>query len=234
VGKAVAMGLAKTPSLNGRIALGRFEGFDTVDVAFLVALDDGKDLAKVKIERLDEKDVTEVAKQLRAKAKKLRDGKDEEFEKSKGPLKALPTWLIRPMVHSVGFLTSGMGVDLKALGLEAFPFGSCIVTSVGMFGLDEGFAPPTPWARVPVYVLVGAISKRPTVIDGELVVRDLVTITATIDHRFVDGAQAGAFARLARKYLEDPWLLLPEDQRPKKKAAGKAKKATKTKRKTLH
>lgn len=226
VGKALAMGLRETPTLNGRITLGKFEPFDTVDISFLVAVEGGKDLAKVKIESLDEKDVTEVAKVLRAKARKLREGKDEDFEKSKGMLRALPTWVIRPMVSGVGFLTSGLGLDLKAVGLESFPFGCCVVTSVEMFGLDEGFAPPVPFARVPMTVLVGAISKRPAVVDGELMIRDMVTITATIDHRFVDGAQAGNFARLARRFIEDPWQLLPEDERPTpKKKKGKAKKS---------
>ena len=37
--------------------------------------------------------------------------------------------------------------DPPGLGLEAFPFGSAVITSVGMMGLDEGFAPPTPFAR---------------------------------------------------------------------------------------
>lgn len=65
-------------------------------------------------------------------------------------------------------LASGLGLTIKALGVEPFPFGSCIVTSVGMFGLDEGYVPPTPFARVPVYILVGAVRERAVVKDGSV------------------------------------------------------------------
>ncbi len=210
VGKAVAMALAQAPGLNGRILFGRYIPHKTVDLTYLVVLEGGKDLAKVKVERLDEKSIVDVARELRERAERLRGGKDEDFEKSKGPLKALPTWLIRPLITAVGFLTSGLGLNLKALGLEAFPFGSCILTNVGIFGLDEAFAPPTPFARVPVLVLMGAIHKAVVPDDrGQVVVRDRLTITATIDHRFMDGAQGGVLAKVIRDLFDDPWQLDP-------------------------
>jgi len=73
--------------------------------------------------------------------------------------------------------------------------------------LDEGYVPPTPWAHVPVYVLIGAVRDRPTVVDGALGIRKELTITATIDHRFVDGFQAAGLAKTVREVLEDPSVL---------------------------
>jgi pyruvate dehydrogenase E2 component (dihydrolipoamide acetyltransferase) len=119
----------------------------------------------------------------------------------------LPTWLLKPVLWATGLLTSSIGVSVPALGLEPFPFGSCIVTSVGMFGVDEGYAPPTPFARVPVYVLIGAVRDMPAVVDGKLVVRKQLTITTTLDHRFVDGYQGGVLARVMRSIFENPWQL---------------------------
>jgi pyruvate/2-oxoglutarate dehydrogenase complex dihydrolipoamide acyltransferase (E2) component len=207
VGKACAQALKQEPSLNGRITFGRFVPHETVDVAFLVATDGGKDLAKAKVENADQKSVAEIARELRESVERLRAGKDEAFEKSKGPLKMLPTWAIKPIVSLTGYLTGSLGVNMKGLGLEAFPFGSCIVTSVGMLGVDEGFAPPTPWAHVPVYVLVGAIKEQPAVVDGQIVPRPMLTITATIDHRFIDGFQGGTLAKVVREVLENPHIL---------------------------
>ena len=80
---------------------------------------------------------------------------------------------------------------------------------VGMFGLDEAWAPPTPFARVPVYVLVGAIRPQPAAVDGALVIQQRLTVTATIDHRFIDGFQGGVLAKVVRSVLEDPWQLEP-------------------------
>ena len=219
VGKAVAMAMAQAPDLNGRIVFGRFEPFQSVDVTYLVALEGGKDLAKVKIENLDRRPVTEVAQELRRRSEKLRSGQDEEFEKSKGLLRALPTWLLRPILFFIGWLTAAVGVSVKGLGLEAFPFGSCIVTSVGMFGIEEAFAPFTPFARVPVLLLVGAVTDRPAVADGKLVIRPQFTLTATLDHRFIDGQQIAVIGKVVRSVLEDPWQL---EQKPAEAAEAAA------------
>lgn len=210
VGKAAAEALRDCPSLNGRILFGKFVPHETVDVAYLVVLDGGKNLAKAKVCNADKKSPWEIARELRDLATRLREGKDDAFKKSQGPLGLLPTWIIRPMVAFTGWLTGALGVSMPAMGLEAFPFGSVIVTSVGMFGLDEGYAPPTPWARVPVYVLIGAIKEQPAVVDGELCVRKKLTITATIDHRFIDGFQGGVLANKMRDILENPWQLGPD------------------------
>lgn len=207
VGVAVGRALAQAPSLNGYLRLGRYIPHDTVDVAFLVALEDGANLAKAKIAHVDRKGVVDVARELRELAERLRSGKDEAFKKSQGPLQWMPTWLIRPVVWLTGLLTASFGLSVPALGLERFPFGSCIITSVGMFGLDEGYAPPTPFARVPVYVLVGAVREAPAVVDGALTIRKQLTITATVDHRFMDGFQGGVLARVVRDVLENPWQL---------------------------
>lgn len=202
VGKAVAMALAKAPGLNGYLRFGAYHQHAQVSLAFLVALEDGADLAKAKVDNLDQKSLLELAVELKVLADTLRAGKDESFEKSKGLIRLLPTWLLRRILAFTGWVTSSLGVSMSGLG--AFPFGSCIVTSVGMFGLDEGYAPPTPFARVPIYVLLGALRDAPAVIDGQLAVRKQLTITATIDHRFLDGYQGGILANTIRETFADP------------------------------
>lgn len=208
VGKAVALALSRAPGLNGVIRLGSYVQRDSVDIAFLVALEEGKNLAKAKICDYDDKSVVDAARELRELAEKLYSGSDEQFNKTMGPLKWMPTWLIRPLVKVTGYLASVMGLSIPALGVEAYPFGSCIITNVGVFGLDEGYAPPTPFAHVPVYVLMGAIRPAPWVNEaGEIEVREQITLTATIDHRYMDGAQGGVLANTMREVFADPWML---------------------------
>ncbi|MBI2375358.1 MAG: 2-oxo acid dehydrogenase subunit E2 [Deltaproteobacteria bacterium] len=207
VGKACALALHRAPTLNGRIFLGSYRPFKDVSVSFLVSVEGGNDLAKALVQNADVKSVSELAKELRERSDRLKAGKDDDFEKSKGLLRLLPTWVLRPLVHLVGWLASCAGLTIKALGVEAFPFGACIITSVGMFGLDEGYAPPTPWAHVPLYVLIGAVRKQPTVVDDRIEVRPLVTLTATIDHRFIDGYQGALLAQTMREVFADPSIL---------------------------
>jgi pyruvate dehydrogenase E2 component (dihydrolipoamide acetyltransferase) len=207
VGKAAALAMAKARGLNGRILFGRYIPHQTVDITFLVALEDGGNLAKAKVANTDKKSVVEIARELNAMSDRLRRGEDTEFEKSQGPLKLLPTWIIRPILWLTGWLTGALGVEMKLFGLERFPFGSLVITNVGMFGLEEGYAPQTPFARVPVWMLVGAVKKKPVVIDDQIVIRPMLPLMTTLDHRFVDGAQLGTLAKLIRDGLEQPWTL---------------------------
>jgi pyruvate dehydrogenase E2 component (dihydrolipoamide acetyltransferase) len=220
IGKAVAMGLAASPGLNGVIRFGRYVPHTGVDLSFLVALEEGRNLAKAKVCGLDQKRVVDVARELRELAERLHQGKDEAFQKSMGPVGLLPTWILRPLIRWTGYLTGVLGVSVPALGLEPFPFGACVITNVGVFGLDEGWAPPTPFAHAPVYVLIGAVKPTPVAVDGRVELRPTLTLCATIDHRFLDGAQGGALAKVVRRVLEDPWGALEGQPRPGGPAAG--------------
>ena len=57
-------------------------------------------------------------------------------------------------------------------------------------------------------VAVGATEERVVPVNGETVVRPMVTLTGTFDHRAVDGAPAAAFLQTLQESLEDPGLAL--------------------------
>lgn len=211
VGAAVARALAAEPSLNGTIRFGRFVPHDQVNITFLVAMPDGSDLAKSRIDDVDRRHPADVARELRERAERLRTGGDDDWEKSKGAIRFLPTWLLRRVVWLTGWLASSLGLDIPALGVERFAFGSAVITNVGMFGVDEAYVPPTPFARVPLWVLIGAVRDVPTVRDGAVAAAPQVTLTVTIDHRFIDGFQAGTLAAEFRRVFADPWSLDSQD-----------------------
>ena len=214
VGKAVALGLRATPTLNGYIRLGSFVPHERVNVTFLVAFEEGMNLAKVKIDDLDRKSVVEATIELRELADRLREGRDASFNKSMGPVRLMPTWALKQLLRVTGFVTTNLGASIPSFGLEAFPFGSCVITNVGTFGLDEGYIPPSPFAGVPLWVLIGAAKDAPMAVDGRVVVRKQLTLTATIDHRFMDGAQGATLAKTIRSVLTNPWQLEGRDGPP--------------------
>ena len=51
-------------------------------------------------------------------------------------------------------------------------------------------------------------------VDGELTIRPQVTLCATVDHRFVDGAQLATVARILRDVFDNPWQLMGLDGPP--------------------
>ena len=75
-----------------------------------------------------------------------------------------------------------------------------------MFGVDSFTAVLNPPQAA--ILAVGATVDRAVPLDGELVVRPMVTLTATFDHRAVDGAPAAEFLQAVKERLEEPALLL--------------------------
>jgi 2-oxoacid dehydrogenases acyltransferase (catalytic domain) len=82
------------------------------------------------------------------------------------------------------------------------------VTAVGMFGGGGGFG-LTPLALMSLDVVVGGMSPRPCVIDGQVTARDVLHLTVGIDHNVVDGAPAARFAAEFRELLETAAMIAP-------------------------
>jgi len=202
--KAVGLALKAAPSINGRLLFGRFIPHKTVDVGCLVAIDDGRDLANAKITNVDKRSIEDISDVLKEKAEKLRQGKDTDFKSITTTLKTFPVFVLRYLMYIGGFFSSSLGLDIPFLGVRSFPFGSCLITSVGMMGLDFAFVPQTPFARVPVLVMIGAVTKKPVVEYDKIVIREVITITATLDHRYLDGAQAAIIAKTCKEAISNP------------------------------
>ncbi len=113
------------------------------------------------------------------------------------------------MLRLSAWLTVDLGLDLPRLGLRRHTFGSAMVSSVGMFGINRAYAPLSPYYRVPLLVLVGEVQSRPVAVEGEVVVRPMLTLSATLDHRYLDGFHAARLARAIEAYCADPAAFEP-------------------------
>lgn len=79
--------------------------------------------------------------------------------------------------------------------------GTFTVTNPGVFGTIIG----TPIINQPQVAILclGAIKKRPVVIDDMIAIRDICYLTLSYDHRIVDGSLGGQFLAFIRDYLEN-------------------------------
>jgi pyruvate/2-oxoglutarate dehydrogenase complex dihydrolipoamide acyltransferase (E2) component len=204
VARGVALAIRQYPQLNGVVARGRIMLRDTVDIFLQVATEGGTDLSGIKIERADEKSVVEFAREMETRVEQLRQRRDKQVERTKSLLDRLPLPLLGPFMRTISYLIYDLDLDLSRLGVVKDAFGSAMVTNVGMFGLGAAFAPLVPFSRTPMVVLVGEVQDRAVVEAGRVVVRPMMSLGVTFDHRFMDGFQGGAMAQLFRAYLEDP------------------------------
>ena len=204
VGRAVARALSAVPDLNVRFVGDRAIPREGIDVFFITAVASGRDLSGVKICHADRKNVLELSVELSERSGRMKAGKDPDFARSKRAFEVLPRPVLRVALRAMAWVTGTHATAVPALGLPASPFGSAMVTSVGMLGIPMGFAPLAWMYAVPLLVLVGQIAERPVVRGGRIEACPILPITATIDHRYADGSHLSEALKAFREYLEDP------------------------------
>ncbi len=209
VARGLAMILAKHRDLNALVRLGSLYHRKDVDIFVQIVVEDGEsigntDLSGIKIKNADKVDVVSLGRMIRERALKIRSGNDEEFNQTKKGLAGLPGILIKPVLWFLDFVQYTLNINPKFLGTPGDPFGSAMVTNVGVFGLTLGYAPFFPLARTPIIVTLGAIEEKPVVEDGKIVVGRVLHVNGTFDHRVVDGYHGGVVAREIKALLENP------------------------------
>lgn len=147
----------------------------------------------------------------------VEDGKiTEKGSVNIGIAVAVDNGLIVPTVRDVQNMTLGEIHDesarliakTKAGGLkkEDYSGGTFTVSNLGMFGIDEFTAIVNP-PQVGI-LAVGAMTDTPVVRDGQIVVRPMMNLILTYDHRVIDGAPAAQFLSRLKELLENPYLMI--------------------------
>ena len=210
VGRAVAHALDQVPEANVRIARGKVHQREGVDVFFIVATGSGDELSGVKLCDVDKLSAVEVARELTGGVETLALGRDPAFGRAKRMLAVLPPRVLRRALRMSAWLTSDLDLDLPALGMRKESFGSAMVTSVGMWGVGQAYSPLAAYYRVPFLVCVGSVEQRARVVAGRVLARPVLTVTATFDHRYLDGFHAAKLSKALADYCAHPARFEPD------------------------
>lgn len=204
VGKAIALAFARAPECNAYVSLGGLRRRATVDVFFSVAVGDGKSLSGAKVERADELSVDAIATRLDRQVSRIRDKGDTALQRSQSLLRSVPAPLLGAVMQVTARAMYDVGLDLSWAGVPPDPFGTVVVTNVGVLGVEQGFAPFMPQGRAAAMLTVGKIRDKVIPVDGEPQVRPVLTVGGTFDHRVVDGFHLGRMSELLTAVLGDP------------------------------
>jgi pyruvate/2-oxoglutarate dehydrogenase complex dihydrolipoamide acyltransferase (E2) component len=213
VTRAIALALRRHPECNAYVRWGRIYQRRDVDIFVLVARppecsegghDQRADLSGVRLPNADTLSIEEIAIELQRQVARFRTGEDRVIGPLKDALRAFPSSLARWGLQLVTLLQYEFNLDLSRFGVPRDTFGGAIVSSMGMFGIRYGFAPLVPAMRLSCLLGVGRVEERAVVVDGNIVIRPILPITATLDHRIIDGYQAGRLAATLTALLSDP------------------------------
>jgi 2-oxoglutarate dehydrogenase E2 component (dihydrolipoamide succinyltransferase) len=129
---------------------------------------------------------------------------------------ATPKGLVTPVVRNaegMGFVEiekeiANLGKKARdgKLSLEDMAGGTFTISNGGVFGSLYG----TPIINLPQAAVFGmhAIKDKPVVVNGEIVIRPIMIVALTYDHRLLDGREAVTFLVKVKEYIEDPRKML--------------------------
>jgi 2-oxoglutarate dehydrogenase E2 component (dihydrolipoamide succinyltransferase) len=127
-----------------------------------------------------------------------------------------PTGLVVPPIRNVESLDfADVELELKSLAkkaraneltIEEMQGGTFTITNGGVFGSMMS----TPIINEPQSAILGMhnIIQRPVAVNGEVVIRPMMYIAMSYDHRVIDGSSSVTFLVKVKELLEDPTLLL--------------------------
>jgi pyruvate dehydrogenase E2 component (dihydrolipoamide acetyltransferase) len=84
--------------------------------------------------------------------------------------------------------------------------GTFTISNLGMFGVEQFNAVINPPEAA--ILAVGAITREPAEHDGQIVLRERMKLTLSVDHRALDGAMGARYLQALKQMLEKPMLLL--------------------------
>ncbi|HRV89997.1 MAG TPA: 2-oxo acid dehydrogenase subunit E2 [Prolixibacteraceae bacterium] len=203
----------EVPELNVYLRRGKIVSRPSVDAMVSVLLE-GSELGSVKVPHADEITIDEMAAFIAAEIKKARGGNENKTMEMKGKLAVIP-WPFRSWIFQlVRTFTQKWGFSIPSLGLTPHSFGSFIVSNIGTLGLDLGFPALMPTSNVSFVLILGAVNKKPWVVNDEIVPRKILTLGAALDHRVCDGSHGGRLFRYLKYIIKNPELLDQKPERP--------------------
>lgn len=208
VARALALTLQRHPDLNVMLRRRRLYPRQRVDIFLQVAMPDptglGKtDLSGVKIIDCDKKGLADIGKECEERIALVRKREDPELQKSKNTIAKIPRFMLKGIVRMFAWMQREPNWRMKWAGMPKDPFGSAMITSLGMLGIETAFAPLFPLGGPPIIILVGAIKLQPICLDdGTIVARRTLRLCGSFDHRVVDGFHLAQMSAELKKLLE--------------------------------
>ena len=118
-------------------------------------------------------------------------------------LQSLPAFLFRPFFWVVTW------IGRRDPQVWKKNWGTVCITAVGMFGKGAGWGmPPT---EPTLTITVGGIGEKPGVVDGQIAIREYLSLTVSFDHTLIDGAPAARFTERLKELIESGYGLIDQE-----------------------
>lgn len=219
VAQAAALIFVVRPQLNVMLRGGLIYRRDIVSFSFLVAMDAVENKKKIfnlsncVVHDMSQYGLIDLYKKLKDKITLTKNNESNNARVQNTLLGRIPSPLMKYFLNMSSFVMYFLNIRLK--GVPYDPFGALMISNLGQIGIDNAFIPLVPYAKSPMFLAIGLVQARPVATkDRQVVVRDILKLNATIDHRYIDGKSLAIMKKMLDVILEDParWLIpAPKD-----------------------
>jgi len=209
--KALGMVYQKYPQLNAKVEANNIYRRKTVDFQILVSMESGDELSGIKLKNADRKSISEIAREIREGAAAVRNNQGPSYQTSQNIIQHCSITLTRWILKITNVLANRFELDLSIFGVPDDPFGTAIISSVGKHGLESAYGPLVPFSRCGLLMIIPEVKDKPWVQDGKLVVRPILKLCMTLDHRLFHGYYVSLLQKEIRALLQNPKILMGED-----------------------
>lgn len=208
-GKAMSKVYREYPEINIIERFGSLYYREEVNFFFHVA-ETQEDLSGHLIKNIDQKSLKQISEELRSRANVIRKGNDPAFKRIKNSWNYIPGALASAALNFISFITYGLNLEAKWLGVPKDSFGGLMITNIGSLGFKRAYVPLAAYTKVPLIFALGKIHAIPYINQesGEIDKKTIILASATFDHRVLDGANGAIIVKALNRYFEKPDLLL--------------------------
>lgn len=200
--KALGIVFNQIKGINGKLVFGRFVPFDSVNINTMVNIDN-KDLGSAIVPNCQLKSLSQIRESLNHKVKLLKMKKDKDFNAHSKLAKRLPTVLVGVIMHLMSFCSYFLEIQTKKLKPNFLS--NIVLTNVTDMEIVDSFAPNAAFGRTMCTVVLNKPTYRPVADQNlQVVVKKIMNVNITFDHRFADGAQGSFMALKLKEIISNP------------------------------
>ncbi len=150
------------------------------------------------------KKLVNIEHEVSEKVSLIKMNKDKPMRVVKKLVSFFPSLFFHCFVSVIDFFSYTLNLNLSIFGLPKDRYGSVMITSIGSLGFEEAFVPLFPMNRCGLCIAVGKPIHKPVVKNNNVVVKQVLSLCFTFDHRYFDGSHFAKPLRLLKKMFKYP------------------------------
>lgn len=208
--QAISLALTVCPEINTLIRGNRIYYRESVDSFHQVVLGQGVkvDLSGAVVRETEKLALIKRVQSFKQEINKSRNGQSEAVKMQTGLIPLVPLFMMRWFLNLSSFLVYRLNIKLP--GISEDPFGSYMFSDTATLGIPTGFIPLIPYSRTGLLFSPGLPEKKAKVCDDQVVVKTVLPLSVTFDHRLVEGFQMARMYQVLKTSLADPAKYLIE------------------------